>query len=102
MIASSSSASVSISLSRHSAAASVWVAGMSTVSYISPLAASADQTSAFMATRSTRPVKSPSVPIGICSTSGTAWRRSLIMSTQRWNSAPVRSSLLTKQMRGTA
>lgn len=25
----------------------------------------------------------------------------LIMSTQRWNSAPVRSSLLTKQMRGT-
>ena len=26
---------------------------------------------------------------------------SLIMSTQRWNSAPTRSSLLTKQMRGT-
>ena len=74
---------------------------MSTVSYISPIFASGDQTSAFMLTRSTTPLKSASVPIGICMTSGTAPRRSTIMSTQRWNSAPVRSSLLTKQMRGT-
>ncbi len=47
------------------------------------------------------PLKSASVPIGSCITIGVAPRRSTIMSTQRWNSAPVRSSLLTKQMRGT-
>ena len=101
IISSSFSATASSSLPRHSSAASVWVAGMSTTSYISPLAASADQTSAFMRTRSTTPLKSASAPIGSCMTSGTAPRRSTIMSTQRWNSAPVRSSLLTKQMRGT-
>ena len=32
---------------------------------------------------------------------GVAARRDTIMSTQRWNSAPTRSSLFTKQMRGT-
>ena len=46
-------------------------------------------------------MKSDSAPIGSCSTSGTAASRSTIMSTQRMNSAPVRSSLLTKQIRGT-
>ena len=75
---------------------------MSRTSYISPLAASADQTSAFMPTRSTTPVKSASAPIGICTTSGVAFSRVTIMSTQRWNSAPTRSSLFTKQIRGTA
>ncbi len=101
MISSSFSATVSTSLPRHSSAASVCVAGMSTMSYISPLVASADQTNAFIVTRSTTPWKSASAPMGSCMTIGTAPRRSLIMSTQRWNSAPVRSSLLTKQMRGT-
>ncbi len=47
------------------------------------------------------PRKSASVPIGICSTSGMAFSRETIMSTQRWNSAPMRSILLTKQIRGT-
>ena len=54
-----------------------------------------------MPTRSMTPVKSSSAPIGIWSTSGVALRRVTIMSTQRWKSAPTRSSLLTKQMRGT-
>ena len=34
-------------------------------------------------------------------TSGTAPRRSWIISTQRWNSAPTLSILLTKQILGT-
>jgi hypothetical protein len=46
-------------------------------------------------------MKSASAPIGICSTSGLAFSRSTIMSTQRKKFAPVRSSLLTKHMRGT-
>ena len=46
-------------------------------------------------------MKSPSAPIGSWSTSGVELRRSTIMSTQRKKSAPVRSSLLTKHMRGT-
>ena len=46
-------------------------------------------------------MKSASAPIGSCSTSGLAFSRSTIMSTQRKKSAPVRSSLLTKHMRGT-
>ena len=75
---------------------------MATVSYISPLAASALQTIAFMPTRSMTPRKSASLPMGSCTTSGMALRRVTIMSTQRWNSAPMRSILLTKQMRGTS
>ena len=101
IIASSASAMVSSSRPRHSSAASVCVAGMSTTSYISPSLASAFQTSARIRTRSMTPLKSASAPIGSCITSGVAPRRVTIMSTQRWNSAPVRSSLLTKQMRGT-
>ncbi len=40
-------------------------------------------------------------PHGSWITSGVAPSRSLIMSTQRWNSAPTRSILSTKQIRGT-
>ena len=47
------------------------------------------------------PRKSDSEPSGSWSTSGVAWSRLTIISTQRWNSAPTRSILLTKQMRGT-
>src|SRR6187401_2809705 len=54
-----------------------------------------------MPTRSTTPRKSPSAPIGSWRTSGVELRRSTIISTQRKKSAPVRSSLLTKHMRGT-
>ena len=73
---------------------------MSTVSNVSPLSESS-HSRAFMATRSMTPRKSASVPTGICSTRGMACSRVTIISTQRWNSAPVRSSLLMKQMRGT-
>jgi hypothetical protein len=51
--------------------------------------------------RSTTPMKSASSPIGIWSTSGVAFSRSIIICTQRKKSAPVRSSLLTKHIRGT-
>ena len=47
-------------------------------------------------------MKSPSAPIGSCRTSGVELSRSTIISTQWKKSAPVRSSLLTKHMRGTA
>ena len=46
-------------------------------------------------------MKSASAPIGSCRTRGLAASRSTIMSTQRKKSAPVRSSLFTKHMRGT-
>ncbi len=101
MASSSCSATVSTSRVRHSAADSACVAGISTSAYIPPSSASADQTSARIRTRSTTPVKPPSTPIGSWRTSGTAPRRSTIISTQRRKSAPVRSSLLTKQILGT-
>ncbi len=47
------------------------------------------------------PRKSDSTPQGSWITSGVAPSRSVIISTQRWNSAPTRSILLTKQIRGT-
>ncbi len=53
-----------------------------------------------MWSRSTTPRKSPSAPIGSCTSATVASRRSLIMSTQRKKSAPTRSILLTKHMRG--
>ena len=51
--------------------------------------------------RSTTPSKVSSDPIGIWIGTGRAPRRSTIISTQRQKSAPVRSSLLMKQIRGT-
>ena len=56
---------------------------------------------ASISTRSTTPVKSPSSPMGICMTSGTAPSRSSIESTATKKSAPIRSILLMKQIRGT-
>ncbi len=63
IISSSFSATVSSSLSRHSRAASVWSAGMSTTSYLSPLP-SVFQIRPFMRTRSMTPRKSASTPQG--------------------------------------
>ena len=100
IISSSFSEMVSISRSRHSRAASRWSSGIATMSYLSPLP-SVCQSRARMRTRSMTPRKSDSTPHGSWITSGVAPSRSLIMSTQRWNSAPTRSILLTKQMRGT-
>jgi len=48
-----------------------------------------------------RPTKSLSTPTGSWVTNGLAPSRSMIMSTQRVKLAPMRSILLTKQMRGT-
>ncbi|CAB4822734.1 unannotated protein [freshwater metagenome] len=56
---------------------------------------------AFMQMRSTTPRKFDSEPIGNCTTHGTDSRRFSIISTQRKKSAPVRSILLMKHMRGT-
>ena len=100
IISSSFSAMVSISLSRQSRAASAWSSGMDTMSYVSPLP-SVCQTRARILIRSMTPRKSDSTPHGSWMTSGVAPRRSVIMSTQRWNSAPTRSILLTKQILGT-
>ena len=56
---------------------------------------------AFISIRSMTPSKSASAPIGIWTGIGFAPSRSLIMSTVRQKLAPIRSILLTKQMRGT-
>ena len=69
------------------------------VSHSSPI--SETQCSAFISTRSITPWKSPSLPQGSCRTSGFACRRSTIISTVRPKSAPVRSILFTKPIRGT-
>ena len=73
---------------------------MATMSYWSPLP-SLCHSMARIRTRSMTPRKSDSTPHGSWITSGVAPSRSEIMSTQRWNSAPTRSILLTKQIRGT-
>ncbi len=47
------------------------------------------------------PRKSPSAPIGSCTGIGFAPRRALMDATEAKKSAPVRSILLMKQIRGT-
>ncbi len=59
------------------------------------------QTRARRPSTSTTPRKSASAPIGSCTTAGVASRRSRIISTVRPKSAPTRSILFTKQIRGT-
>ena len=54
-----------------------------------------------MRTRSTTPTKRSSEPIGYCRAIGRAPSRTRIISSTRSKSAPVRSILLTKAMRGT-
>ena len=75
-------------------------AGISSSCHSSPMPSS--QTRARMCTRSTTPRKPLSAPMGSWTTAGTASRRSLIISTERVKSAPIRSILLTKQIRGTS
>ncbi len=55
----------------------------------------------FMRTRSITPTNSLSTPMGSWITIGLAPSRSTIIWTQRSKLAPMRSILLTKQMRGT-
>ena len=56
---------------------------------------------AFILTRSTTPWRDDSIPTGICITNGLAPSLSLIISTHLKKSAPVLSSLFTKQILGT-
>ena len=72
---------------------------MSTVSQRSPMPSG--QRWAFISMRSMTPRNPPSAPTGSCSTTGLASRRSAMESTEAKKSAPMRSILLTKQMRGT-
>ena len=55
----------------------------------------------FISTRSMTPRKLPSLPQGSWTTTGLAARRERIIETVRSKSAPIRSILLTKAMRGT-
>ena len=101
MRTSSSLATMSSSLARHSSAWPSYAAGMSMTSKRSPFSELSSQTSAFMVTRSMTPWKLASAPIGSWMTAGTDSSRCSIMSTVREKLAPIRSILLTKQMRGT-
>ena len=56
---------------------------------------------AFIFTKSTTPCNDDSIPTGICITKGFAPSLSFIISTHLKKSAPVLSSLFTKQIRGT-
>jgi hypothetical protein len=91
--------STSIRSWRPASAASARWAGISSSDHFSPMPSS--QMSAFMEHRSTTPWKALSEPIGSCTTAGSASRRSRIICTARGKSAPTRSILLTKQIRGT-
>ena len=99
MMVSSKFETTSISWRRASSTSASMPAGMSRVSHSSPM--SEDQTRAFSLSRSTTPLNSDSTPIGSWITAGSASRRSRIICTVRSKSAPMRSILLTKQMRGT-
>ena len=74
--------------------------GISPMSNVAP-SSSPSHVMLFICTRSTTPWNPSSAPIGSVSTSGLAPRFPLIMSTVRKKLAPMRSILLTKQMRGT-
>ena len=72
---------------------------MSTVSHDSPMPSA--QRRPFMSIRSMTPTKDDSAPQGSWVTSGMACSRSSIIWTVRSKSAPTRSILFTKQIRGT-
>ena len=98
MMVSSKLETTSMSWWRASSASAARLSGTSRVSHSSPM--SADQTRAFSSSRSMTPLNSDSAPMGSWMTAGRASRRSRIISTVRSKSAPMRSILLTKQMRG--
>ncbi len=81
-------------------AAATRFSGIDSSTQSSPMPSS--HTRARMWTRSMTPRKSPSAPIGSCTTAVVQSSRSLIMSTHISKLAPVRSILLTKQIRGTS
>ena len=99
MSSSSWSASFSNSSWWASVAASRYSSGISVVSHSSPI--SLIHRWAFISTRSMTPTNPASLPHGSWTTKGFALRRSSIIRTVRPKSAPVRSILLMKQIRGT-
>ena len=97
---SEASAAASTSSVRYSSAISCMSAGMSSYVKVMPWSASF-QLIAFILIRSTTPWKFSSAPMFSWIGTGVAPRRSLICSITRKKSAPVRSILLTKTIRGT-
>ena len=97
---SSISATVSSSLARYSFACSRRSAGISISWYFAPIVSSS-KVIAFILTRSIMPRNLSSAPIGIWMGSGFAPSFSRMVSTAWKKSAPTRSILLMKQMRGT-
>ena len=85
---------------RASSARAFMSAGISSSDHSSPNPSS--HTSARIWSRSTTPRNPPSDPMGSCTTAVTASSRSRIISTHCSKSAPVRSILLTKHIRGTS
>ncbi len=81
-------------------AASAYSAGISLTT--ASAGVSCSQKSALRAMMSMTPLKFASAPIGSWIATGFAPRRSTIMSKHRSKLAPIRSILLTKQIRGTA
>ena len=99
MIASSVSASISIMWVRCSVARSTRSSGTGVSRHSTPMSSS--YMYATMRTRSTMPRNWSSAPTGICSGSGRACSRSIMVWTPRAKSAPMRSILLMNAMRGT-
>ena len=97
---SSLSATASMSLSRHSFTVSFRSSGMGTSLQVMPWSLSF-HTMPRLLIRSTTPLKSASAPMGTCKGTGLAPRRSRICFTTLKKSAPLRSILLTKPIRGT-
>ncbi len=99
---SSKSDRTSRSLARHASASATRSSGTSVIVHSSPFSPSASaHTRPFMLMRSTTPRKWPSAPMGTCTTATLACNRSSMESTAAKKSAPMRSILLMKQMRGT-
>ena len=99
-ISSLTSLTFSISVSRRAIASARQASGISSTTDSAPSVASLYRI-AFMPTRSTTPVNASSAPIGICTATGLACSLVRICSIAAVKSAPTRSILLTKQMRGT-
>ena len=97
---SSCSAAASINFSRHSATVSTRSSGIGISSQVMPLSSSF-HTYALLSIKSTTPRKVSSAPMGTCRGTGRAPSMSLIMPTTLKKSAPLRSILFTKPMRGT-
>ena len=98
--ASSTESAVSSRIWRYSAAWSFRSSGIGSSWYCAPRS-SPSQISAFISTRSTTPLKVSSIPIGSCKVTQVMPSFSVRVAAARKKSAPVRSSLLMKMMRGT-